>query len=133
MAALRLLDRRQVHRVLVVDDQEEARRLIRRVMEAHGAYTVSEAESASEAITCMAREPFDLIILDLMMPEMDGFSLVERIKADESTREIPIVVVTAKEVSPEERERLAGKIDRLMMKGDFLDDELLREIDRALS
>ncbi len=131
--ALRLLERRRMRQVLVVDDQADARRLIRRLLEAHGAYEVCEASGASQALEVLGRRPMDLIILDLMMPETDGFDLVERLKRDEALREVPIIVVTAKELTHKEWQRLSGKINRLMVKGDFLDDELVREIDHVLS
>jgi len=132
-AALRLLDRHRMRQVLVIDDQADARRLIRRLLEAHGAYEVYEASGVSQALKVLGQRPVDLIILDLMMPETDGFDLVERLKKDDAFREVPIIVVTAKELTRKEWQRLSGKINRLMVKGDFLDDELMREIDHVLS
>lgn len=74
----------------------------------------------------------DLIILDLMMPEMDGFALLDRLRAQMPTHDIPIIVVTAKELTSVEWKRLDGHIEQLMTKGDFFVDELIEEIEEAL-
>ncbi|MFN2150079.1 MAG: response regulator, partial [Anaerolineales bacterium] len=70
----------------------------------------------------------DLMILDLMMPEVDGFAVIDALKADEATASISVVVVTAKELTRDEEQRLKGRIDTLMQKGEFLNDELLDEV-----
>ncbi|MDF1498886.1 MAG: pyridoxal-phosphate dependent enzyme [Anaerolineales bacterium] len=133
IAALRSLDRDHPSKVLVIDDQKEARRLIRRVMEAQGNFEVFEAGSALEALDALNQELPDLIILDLMMPEMDGFELLENLKRIEKTQEIPIIVVTAKELSAEEWSRIGDQVEILLTKGDFLSDDLLDEIAKILT
>jgi threonine synthase len=133
IAALRSLDQNQVRTALVIDDQNEARRLIRRVLEAQGHYDVHEASSAYEALESLKAESPDLIILDLMMPEVDGFELLENLKRIETTRDIPIIVVTAKELSSEEWARIGDQVEILLTKGDFLSDDLLDEISRILT
>ena len=74
----------------------------------------------------------DLIILDLMMPEMDGFSVMDALRKNPETAEIPIIVVTAKELTQNEKNRLQGHIQKLMQKGDFLTDDLLDEVKSLL-
>jgi hypothetical protein len=74
----------------------------------------------------------DLIVLDLMMPEMDGFQFVSELRKTESGRRVPVVVVTAKEITAEDRERLNGQVRRIFHKGSFSRDELTAEIRRAL-
>lgn len=133
IAALRSLDRNQMRKILVIDDQEEARRLIRRVMQAQGDYEVYEAGSALEALNYLKVELPSLIVLDLMMPEMDGFELLENLKRIEKTQEIPVIVVTAKELTSEEWERIADQVEILLTKGDFLSDDLLDEISKILT
>ena len=68
------------------------------------------------------------MILDLMMPEMDGFSVIDALKANERTASIAIIVVTAKELTRDEKERLKGRIHSLMQKGEFLNRDLLDEV-----
>jgi threonine synthase len=70
----------------------------------------------------------DLIILDLMMPEIDGFAVLEALRSKPETASIPVIVATAKELTPDEKNRLSGQIQALMQKGDFLNDEFLEEV-----
>ncbi|HHN94521.1 MAG TPA: response regulator, partial [Anaerolineae bacterium] len=69
-----------------------------------------------------------LILLDLMMPGVDGFGVLEALKSDDETSDIPVIVITAKELTADERARLSGQIEMLMEKGSFTDEELLDEI-----
>jgi len=116
----------------IVDDLPDARRLIRRVLQAQGEYTLLEASNGSEALEIAQHELPDLIILDLMMPEMDGFSVLDALKSNAKTGAIPVIVVTAKELTPEEEKRLRGRIHALMQKGEFMSDELMDEVRSVL-
>ena len=130
-AALDTLVSREVPHIAIVDDHEPARILLRRVLQSLGEFTISEAGNGTEAIALAREEHPDLILLDLMMPETDGFQVIETLRADATTRDIPIIAVTAKALTPEEKRRLSGQIEKLLQKGEFLTDELLDEI-RAL-
>ncbi|MEW5872416.1 MAG: pyridoxal-phosphate dependent enzyme [Chloroflexota bacterium] len=128
LAALsRVTDDRFPH-ILIVDDTEEARRLVRRILQSQGNYTIFEAANGRQALEVARKELPELIILDLMMPELDGFAVLDALKADAQTAPIPVIVVTAKDLTPEERARLAGNIEALMQKGQFMSDELLDEV-----
>jgi threonine synthase len=118
-------------RILIVDDHEDARRLIRRILQAQGSYTILEAADGPQAIQISQEESPHLIILDLMMPGMDGFSVLDRLKEHPKTASIPVIVVTAKELTTEEKRRLQGRIHSLMLKGELMNDELVEEV-RAL-
>lgn len=118
-------------RVAIVDDNVEVRRLIRRILQSQGNYTLFEATNGREAIELAQREHPNLMILDLMMPEMDGFAVMDQLQANPDTADIPVIVVTAKELTSAEKGRMQGRIQKLMQKGDFLSDELMDEI-RAL-
>jgi len=133
LAALASIDRRRLRRVLIVDDQPDARRLIRRVLEARGQYGIDEAGDGRHALEIVDQRPPDLIVLDLMMPEMDGFALLGEFKSRRHTRDVPVIVVTAKELTSEEWNMLDGKIERLITKGNFLSDELINEIELMLN
>jgi threonine synthase len=132
LSALSQLDQRVTRDVLIVDDHPEARRLLRRILNAHGEYELREATSGSEALAQIRQRPPDLMILDLMMPGMDGFAVLDAIQSQPTTASMPVVVVTAKELTPAEERRLQGRTRRTMTKGEFLSEDLLGEIDRAL-
>jgi threonine synthase len=128
LAALNQIAPNRFPRVAIVDDTAEARRLIRRILQSQGDFTIFEAASGKEGLSLIRRELPDLIILDLMMPEMDGFAVMDALRADQKTAEIPVIVATAKELTPEEKNRLGAQIQSLMQKGDFLNDEFLEEV-----
>lgn len=115
-------------RIAIVDDTAEARRLIRRILQSQGNFTIYEASNGKDGLELIKREIPDLIILDLMMPEMDGFAVMDALKADQETAQIPVIVATAKELTPDEKDRLGTQIQTLMQKGDFLNDEFLEEV-----
>ena len=132
--ALHSLEDRQKEqiKVLVVDDQAEDILLIRRFLEAQSNYNIIEASNGKEGLELVkTREP-DLIILDLSMPEMDGFSMVEALKGDDKTRIIPIIIVSARELKSAELELLNGRVEALLRKGLFTENELLEDVSRAL-
>jgi len=127
LTSLDRLDSR-VKRIAIVEDNPDARRLLRRVLQARGEYQVFEAAGGREGIELVRRERPDLVLLDLMMPEVDGFQVLEAIKADKELADTRVIVITAKTLSSGERRRLSGQIELLLHKGSFLDDELLEEI-----
>ncbi len=131
LAALTKVSLDRFPRIAIVDDNPDVRRLVRRILQSQGNYTLFEAENGRKAIELARTEHPNLMILDLMMPEMDGFAVINELKRDPSTADIPVIVVTAKELTPAEKDRLRGHIQTLMQKGDFMSDELLDEI-RAL-
>jgi signal transduction histidine kinase/DNA-binding response OmpR family regulator len=117
--------------VLVVEDDPATREVVRRALERDG-WIVSEAENGRSALESLARTVPDLIVLDLMMPEMDGFEFVAELRRTESGRRIPVVVVTAREITAEDRTRLNGQVRRIFSKGSFSREELTAEIRGAL-
>ena len=131
LAALSKVGIDRFPRIAIVDDNPDVRRLIRRILQSQGNYSLFEATNGREAVELARKEQPNLMILDLMMPEMDGFAVMDALKADVTTADIPIVVVTAKELTPSEKEHLRGHVQTLMQKGDFLSDDLLDEV-RAL-
>ena len=116
-------------RILVVDDQPEDVRLIRTILSNEG-FEVLESLSGSEGIDKAISEKPDLIILDLLMPDVSGFDVVEQIRQSTEAREIPIIICSAKDISSEEREILRGKIQSVVQKGDIAKSELLAAIKR---
>jgi signal transduction histidine kinase/CheY-like chemotaxis protein len=109
---------------LVVDDKLENREVLRRALVREG-WRVSEAENGQVALGQVDRDPPSLILLDLMMPVMDGFDFAREMGQRKDTREIPIVVVTAKDVSEEDRRRLQGGVVSLIERRGLDQDSLV--------
>ena len=131
LSALTRVTSERYSRVLVADDTPDARRLILRILQSQGEYTLFEAVDGPQTVEIAARELPDLIILDLMMPGLDGFGVLDALQSNPETADISVIVVTAKELTPQEKSRLEGRIHSLMQKGSFLTDELADEV-RAL-
>jgi len=132
LAALDRLDT-HIRSIAIVDDNPDAARLIRRILQAKGDYKIYQASNGRDGLALIREKHPDLAVLDLMMPEMDGFAVIDALRADESTADIPVIVVTAKMLTSTERERLNGQIDTLLQKGSFMDDELLADIINSLT
>jgi CheY-like chemotaxis protein len=113
--------------VLIVDDDDTLRDLLRRTLEAEG-YTVVEAENGKVALERLRDVAPGVILLDLMMPEMDGFELVAELRRHDRWGAIPIVVVTAKDLAREDRDRLNGYVQTILQKGAYGRDQLLAEV-----
>jgi threonine synthase len=118
----------QVQSIAIIEDDPQATRLLRRILQTRGEYRICEARDGVEGLEMVRRERPDVILLDLMMPGMDGFAVLDALKGDKEVSEVPVIVITAKELTVAERERLSGQTDKLMQKGSFTDDELLEEI-----
>ncbi len=119
--------------VLVVEDDADMRKVLRRRLEKEG-WAVSEAGNGRDALERVAESRPELILLDLMMPEMDGFQFLEEVRKQEEWRSIPVVVVTAKDLTPEDRLLLSGSVTQILQKGAYSQAELLREVrDRVAS
>jgi CheY-like chemotaxis protein len=117
--------------VLLVDDDDLVRRGMRLALEKDG-WEVSEAENGRVALARLGEVRPDIVMLDLMMPEMDGFEFLVEMRARAEWREIPVMVVTAKDLTAEERSRLQGDVARVLQKGAPELDELLKELGRVL-
>jgi CheY-like chemotaxis protein len=115
------------HRVLIVEDDGVTRELLCRLLENEG-WTVSAAENGRVALERLATEQPELILLDLMMPEMDGFEFIVELHKHDTWQRLPIVVVTAKDLTPEERLYLNGNVQRILQKGTYSRDALLRVV-----
>lgn len=112
---------------LVVDDDESARELTRKMLEKDG-WAVREAENGRAGLDRVTEQPPDLILLDLMMPEMDGFEFVAELRKRRDWRSIPVIVVTAKTLTQEDKARLDEKVSGVLSKGAYTRDQLLAEV-----
>jgi two-component system, cell cycle response regulator DivK len=97
-------------RILVVEDQADNRQIIRDML-APTDYEISEAENGEEALAAIAKQRPDLILMDVQMPIMDGYTVTRRIKADAALRSIPIIAVTSYALSGEEKKARAAGCD----------------------
>lgn len=113
--------------VLVVEDDPTTRAMMRRLLEKEG-WEVQEAANGRLGLEAVAAQTPALILLDLMMPEIDGFGFVAALRRNPEWRAIPIIVVTAKDITPEDRLRLNGYVERFIQKGLFRREELLAEV-----
>ena len=116
--------------ILVVDDEADVRAHVCAYLRREG-FPVIEAENGVRALEAMVPERPCLILLDLMMPEMDGFAFLRTLRNRADWRHVPVVVLTAKDITVDERRRLAGRADRVLAKGTTGLGELAREL-RAL-
>ena len=113
--------------VLLVDDDAATRKLLNRTLAGEG-WRVGEAENGRVALERIAETRPDLIILDLMMPEMDGFEFLAEFRKVPEHREIPVVVLTGADLSEEDRRQLSGGVERVLQKAAYGRDELLEEL-----
>ena len=101
--------------------------MLRTRLEKQG-WPVTEAENGRAALERMAEGVPDVILLDLMMPEMDGFQFLEQLRTEEAWRSIPIIVITAKDLTEDDRRRLNGYVEGVLQKGAYKPEELLAEV-----
>jgi PAS domain S-box-containing protein len=118
--------------ILLVEDDASTREMMRRLLEKEG-WTVTEAENGLHALERMKDNQPELILLDLMMPQMDGFALIDELQQYESWRSIPVVVLTAKELTPEDRLQLNGGVENILQKGAYTRNELLTLVRNLVS
>jgi threonine synthase len=126
-AALDTLDEKATT-VLVVDDNRDAAHLIRRLLEKKKKYRVFEAVDGCDGLEQARQRIPDMIILDLMMPDLDGFAVLEGLKADKRTESIPVIVVSAKDITKNEWQRLHGQIEGLYQKGSLPTMEFVDQV-----
>ena len=107
--------------------RSRTRERFRRTLEKEG-WRVIEAATGRDALRRVAEDRPELIILDLMLPEMDGFEVAEELRRNPSWHSIPIVVVTAMDLTEQDRQRLNGYVQRVLQKGAHTRDELVTEI-----
>jgi len=121
-------DRREV---LVVDDDQDALDLIAAMIDGNG-YRIRTAMDGKRALEEVKLSPPDLIVLDLMLPEMDGIEIIHRLSLDAACRAVPVILLTARDLDKDERRAVAAGTVRVIQKGSFTRDELLAEINSAI-
>jgi CheY-like chemotaxis protein len=117
--------------VLVVDDDPAVRRLVVESLAPAGR-EVREAADGEEALRKVSARRPDAIVLDLGLPGLDGFDVLDRLQEDDATRGIPVIVLTARQLSPAERRRLTARAASLLLKSDYSADQLRELVARAI-
>ncbi|HEU4322192.1 MAG TPA: response regulator [Roseiflexaceae bacterium] len=113
--------------VMVIEDDPMTRQMMRRALEKEG-WLVQEASNGRLALERMGEIQPDLILLDLMMPEMDGFGFIGELNKHPDWSNIPIIIVTAKDITQDDRLRLNGHVERILQKGAYSRNRLLDEV-----
>jgi threonine synthase len=127
IAALDALDEK-VTSVVIIDDSPQDSRLIRRLLQRHKEYRIFEANDSQEGLALIRERQPDLITIDLMMPDMDGFTLLEALKEDPTTADIPVIVVSGKTLTAAERKQLEEQAVSMWVKGDYSTRDLVDHI-----
>jgi len=113
--------------VLLIEDDQQTRELLRRALEKEG-WRVLEARNGRVGLERLDGTVPGLILLDLMMPEMNGFEFMQALRNRPACRLVPVVVITAKDVTPEDRQRLNGQVARLLQKSALSMEDLMAEV-----
>ncbi|HZV06019.1 MAG TPA: PAS domain-containing protein [Gemmataceae bacterium] len=119
-------------RALIVDDDADLRQHLRNLLEKEG-WEVNEAADGQEALAQLARRDPGVILLDLVMPGMDGFEFLAALQEKEEVCSMPIVILTAKDLTAADRQRLSGPIEKILQKGSIAQDQLLAEVEAAMA
>ena len=127
LSVLRKVSPDQPDSVLIVEDDEATREMLWRTLEKEG-YGIREAENGRVGLQQVAKQAPELILLDLMMPEMDGFEFLLEIRRHEEWRDIPVIVVTAKDLTEDEQNWLRGYVEKIVFKGAYSRSELVTEV-----
>jgi CheY-like chemotaxis protein len=114
-------------RALVVDDNDELRRRLRGLLNKEG-WEVDEAADGREALAQLATHKPGLILLDLLMPGMDGFELLAELQRREEGGSVPVIILTAKDLTAMDHQRLSGPIEKVLQKGSLGHEQLLAEV-----
>ncbi|MBI5020069.1 MAG: response regulator [Ignavibacteriales bacterium] len=124
---MRTIEQKQHPKVLIIDDDKNASELIQVMLEAEG-YEVISTMNGKDGVQLALSENPDLIILDLIMPDISGFNVAYQLKQQAKTRNTPIIILTSMEVDDDTREQMQGFISSIMSKSRFTKKDLLREI-----
>ena len=115
------------HHVLIVEDEPAIRQMVRRFLEKEG-WKVQEAENGQAGLQAVHESTPAIILLDLMMPVMNGFDFLRELRKNQNWRMIPVIILTAKDLTVEDRAQLKGNVELIFQKGDYSRERLLEEV-----
>lgn len=126
-AALAQLDE-QVTSIVLIDDNPQHTRLIRRLLNNFKKYRIFEAHNGPDGIDLVKQRLPELVILDLTLPDMDGFTIMDALKNDERTADIPVMIISGLDLTPDQKEFLSTNAETVMQKGSFSGKELVSSV-----
>jgi CheY-like chemotaxis protein len=121
-----------IHEVLVIDDDPNDLRLIEKILNQHGQYKPIIAEGGRKGWEAIIKKTPHAIILDLFMQEMDGFTILEKLRENSVLRDVPVLVVSGGGLTNEQQQQLNDFGQRLITKGSLNEDQLIESIENAL-
>ena len=132
LGTIESVERPHPARLLVVEDEPANAELLKRVLERQG-WCVEQASNGEDALAAVARQRPDLIVLDLMMPGMDGLTFLEKLRSNPMAISIPVLVLTAKDLTDADQNRLHGRVREVLHKGEFSAVALTEQINAILA
>ena len=117
--------------ILVVDDDSSTRTILRKMLIKDG-WRIDEAENGKVAIERMGMQIPELILLDLLMPVMDGFNFLKEIKKVDAWLKIPIIIITSKDLTVDDYSFLTDNVDKVIQKGKYNRQEIIDQIDTSI-
>ena len=117
--------------ILVVDDSVNTREIEKSILEAYG-YRVTIAGDGMEALEMAGETKYDLVITDVEMPRLDGFSLTERLRSDDAYKDVPIIIVTSREKDEDKRRGISVGANAYIVKGSFDQSNLVETVQNLI-
>ncbi len=121
-----------IHDILVIDDDPKDLRLLEKMLKDNGRYHPILAEGGREGWEKLSAQPPHAVILDLFMPDMDGFTILEKLRTTQELNDIPVLVISGADLTSEQQKQLADFGQHLLKKGALNEQEMLLLLDRAL-
>jgi len=131
--AIHRLDRDgQIKEILLIDDEPGDLRLVQKMLEEQKRYRVRTAEGGTNGWDAIQNKKPDAVIMDLFMPDMDGFTLIGHLRADPKLRDLPVIILTGADLTAEQHEKLNQFGQSLLTKGYLRENELLNTLEKSL-
>ena len=121
-----------IRNIMIIDDDADDLRLVKKILEENQIYQVMTAQSGKQGWEMIQSKRPDAIILDLFMPEMNGFNILENLRAQPELRDLPVIVLTGADLTPEQHQQLSNFGQGVMAKGYLRENELLVLLDETL-